>query len=184
MPPRILVASIGNPPPYAQTFHSAGHILSAALLSLLSYPPLSRSSTPAGLVSTGSEYTFYQSPSLMNSSGKPVAAAYKAFVRGLSPDDRSAAKLVVLHDELESPLGKIKMKIGGSTKGHNGIKDIVRALGGVEFVRIGVGIGRPESRDSKDVANFVLRKMTMGEMTRVKDGAGDALKLLEKIKGG
>lgn len=120
----------------------------------------------------------------MNSSGKPVATAYKAFVRVLDSDERKAAKMVVLHDELEAPLGKIKLKVGGSARGHNGLKDIVQALGDSNFIRIGVGIGRPESRDSRDVANFVLRKMTMGEVARVTDAAGDALKMLEKIREG
>ncbi|MCJ1392337.1 hypothetical protein MMC18_005204 [Xylographa bjoerkii] len=184
MTPRMLIASIGNPPPYALTLHSAGHVLSSALLSLLAYPPFSRSTSPAGLTTTGTEYTLYQSPTLMNVSGKPVAAAYKAFLKHLPPDERPSAKLVVLHDELESPLGKIKMKIGGSAKGHNGIKDITKALGGAEFVRIGVGIGRPESRESRDVASFVLRKMTAGELTRVRDGAGEVLMILEKVRSG
>jgi len=181
---RILIASIGNPAPHALALHSAGHVLSSALLSLLALPSLSRSNSPAGFTTTGGEYTLYQSPALMNVSGKPVATAYKAFLKNLAPDERISAKLVVLHDELESPLGKIKMKVGGSAKGHNGIKDIVRALGGADFVRIGVGIGRPESRESRDVANFVLRKMTAGEMARVRDGAGEVLMILDKIRSG
>ncbi|MCJ1399982.1 hypothetical protein MMC11_003185 [Xylographa trunciseda] len=184
MTTRILVASIGNPPPHTSTLHSAGHVLSSTLLSFLAYPPFSRSTSPAGFITTGGEYTLYQSPALMNASGKPVAAAYKAFLQSLPQDERPTAKLVVLHDELESPLGKIKMKVGGSAKGHNGIKDIIRAMGGADFVRIGVGIGRPESRESRDVANFVLRKMTVGEMARVRDGAGEVLMILEKIRRG
>ncbi|MCJ1433818.1 hypothetical protein MMC27_003183 [Xylographa pallens] len=184
MKTRILIASIGNPPPHALTLHSAGHILSTALVSLLNYPCFVRSTSPAGLITTGTEYTLYQSPALMNVSGKPIAAAYKAFLKDLSTNERPSAKLVVLHDELESPLGKIKMKVGGSAKGHNGIKDIMKALGGTDFVRIGVGIGRPESRESRDVASFVLRKMTMGEMARVRDGAEEVLMILENIRNG
>ena len=184
MTARILIASIGNPPPYASTLHSAGHIFSCALVSLLNYPPLSRSTSPAGLITTGTKYTLYQSSAPMNVSGKPIAAAYKAFVTDLPPNERPSAKLVVLHDEMESPLGKIKMKVGGSARGHNGIKDIMKALGGADFVRIGVGIGRPESRESSDVARFVMQKMTTGEMIRVKDGAEEALVVLEKIRSG
>ena len=120
----------------------------------------------------------------MNVSGKPIAAAYKAFCKELSAKERPSAKLVVLHDDLESPLGKIRMKVGGSAKGHNGIKDIMKVLGGADFLRIGVGIGRPESRNSTDVANFVLRKMTMGEMARVTDSAEEVLIILKKIRNG
>lgn len=181
---RILVASIGNPAPYAQSFHSAGHIVSDALQSHLQYPEFTKSKSPAGRISNGPEYTLYQSPSLMNVTGKPVASAWKHFLATLDADERETAKLVVLHDELELAPGKVKMKVGGSAKGHNGLKDIIRALGGAEFIRIGIGIGRPESRESSAVAKYVLRKMTSGEMGRVTTVAEDVAGMLEQIRDG
>ena len=185
MPNRLLIASLGNPAPYSNTFHSAGHALINALRENLSYPPFSRDRNFGnGLVSSGSNYTLWQSPSLMNISGKSVAAAYKGFLRDLPSDERSTAKLVVIHDELESPLGKIRLKIGGSARGHNGIKSCIASLGGMEFVRFGVGIGRPESRESKDVANYVLRKMTPSEIMKIRDGAGEVFGMLEKLREG
>ncbi|KAL9120232.1 MAG: hypothetical protein Q9187_003211 [Circinaria calcarea] len=183
MPTRLLIASLGNPAPYTNTFHSAGHTIINALRECLSYPPFSRDRNYGnGLVSSGSEFTLWQSPSLMNVSGKSVAAAYKGFIRELPSDERPTAKLVVIHDELESPLGKIKLKVGGSARGHNGIKSCIASLGGMEFSRLGVGIGRPESRDSKDVANYVLRKMTPSEAMKVKDGAEEVWRMLEKLR--
>ena len=92
------------------------------------------------------------------------------------------AKLVVVHDELESPLGKIKVKIGGSAKGHNGLKSCVSSLGGMAFTRIGVGIGRPESRESRDVANYVLRKMSPVEMQKVSNGVDEMMEVLIKMR--
>jgi len=184
MATRILVASIGNPAPYTNTFHSAGHVLSDALLDLLGYPRFTSSKSPAGRISKGPDYTFYQSPSSMNVSGKPVVAAWKSFLRDLDPDERATAKLVVLHDELELGLGKIKKKVGGSARGHNGIKDIAKALGNQDFIRIGTGIGRPVSRESSDVANYVLKKMTPVELTKVKDSAQEVVLLLERIRDG
>ena len=118
----------------------------------------------------------------MNVSGKAVATAWKGFLRDLSPDERDTAKLVVLHDELESPLGRIKVKVGGSARGHNGIKSCIGSLGGMQFTRIGVGIGRPESRESKDVANYVLRKMTSLEVVKIKDGAVDVIRVLASLR--
>ena len=120
----------------------------------------------------------------MNISGKPVASAYKAFLRSLPEEERATAKLVVLHDDLENGLGKIKLKVGGSAKGHNGIKDCTKTLGGTEFVRIGVGIGRPISREPRDVAAYVLRKMTPQERVTMTDRAEVVLRLLEKIREG
>ena len=117
----------------------------------------------------------------MNASGKGVAAAYKSFLLSLPVEERTNARLVILHDELEQPLGKVKVKVGGSAKGHNGIKSVMASLGGTELVKIGVGIGRPESRDKGLVANYVLKKMTVGEMTRVRNGAREVLMLLDRM---
>ena len=86
-----------------------------------------------------------------------------------------------MHDELESPLGKIKAKVGGSARGHNGLKSCVGSLGGMAFTRVGVGIGRPESRDSRDVANYVLRKMSGVEVQKVNGGVEDLVEILTKM---
>ena len=97
-------------------------------------------------------------------------------------EDRTRATLVVVHDELESPLGKIKVKIGGSVKGHNGLKSCVSSLGGTAFTRIGVGIGRPESRESRDVANYVLKKMSAVEAQKVNSGVEEVAEILMKMQ--
>ena len=102
--------------------------------------------------------TLWQSPSLMNISGVSLAAAWSQFVRENGPDE---ARLLVLHDELETALGKLRVKPGAnSPKGHNGLKSIKAQMGQVEYTRIGIGIGRPVSREPEEVANFVLRKWT------------------------
>lgn len=119
----------------------------------------------------------------MNVSGPPLAAAWRAFLRSLSSDeDRRAARLVVLHDELESPLGKTKSKTGGSVKGHNGLKSCLNALGAKGFVRIGVGIGRPESREREDVSRFVLRQMKAVEADAISNAAGSVVALLNEMR--
>ncbi len=120
----------------------------------------------------------------MNVSGPAVATAWKAFLNGLPNAHRSNAKLVVVHDELESPLGKIKVKHGGSARGHNGLKSVTSSLGGMEYSRIGVGIGRPVSRESKDVANYVLRKMSPVEVQKVSDGVDMLVVDLVKMRDG
>ena len=179
----IFVASLGNPRPYHNTLHSAGHTLLASLASELSYPPFERSRLfGKALVSAGPAFTLWQSPSLMNVSGPPLAAAWRTFLRSLTSDEeRKAARLVVLHDELQSPLGKTKAKTGGSAKGHNGLKSCVAALGANGFVKVGVGIGRPESRESDDVSQFVLRKMKATETEAINNAAGSVIALLNEM---
>ena len=120
----------------------------------------------------------------MNLSGKAVAGAWRAFLRDIPADERSEARLVVLHDELESPLGKVKQKLSTSShRGHNGIKSCKDVLGNKEpFVRLGIGIGRPESRESADVTKYVLRKMTSVERRAIEDAAGPVLECLNTMK--
>lgn len=118
----------------------------------------------------------------MNVSGPAVAKAWKAFLQDLPNEERTEAKLIVVHDELESPLGKIKIKAGGSAKGHNGLKSCMSSLGGMAFTRIGVGVGRPQSRESRDVANYVLRKMSPAEMQKVTAGLDEVMEALIQMR--
>ena len=182
----LFVASLGNPPPaYRNTLHSAGHTLLSSLQQYLAYPPFTKSRPHAnGLISQGENCTLWQSPSLMNLSGPVLATAWKAFLKALPSEDRSNAKLVVVHDELESPLGKIKAKHGGSAKGHNGLKSVTDSFAGKSYTRIGVGIGRPDSRESRDVVGHVMRKMTPLEFQKISDGVVALSENLVQIRDG
>jgi PTH1 family peptidyl-tRNA hydrolase len=179
-PIRLLVCSIGNPGPYINTLHSAGHTILSALASTLSYPSFQKSrSYGNGLVSAGLQFTLWQSSSQMNISGVGVAAAWRQFVKDVRGEE---AKLVVVHDELELSLGQVKVKSGtASPKGHNGLKSIREVLKGVEYTRIGVGIGRPESRDPDVVAGYVLRNMSAAEMAKVEGCVGKVAVELRKL---
>jgi PTH1 family peptidyl-tRNA hydrolase len=118
----------------------------------------------------------------MNESGKGVRAAYQTWSRSLV--GVGGGKLVVVHDELEKPLGAVSVKTqqGLSARGHNGIKSIMGVMGNVPFIRIGVGIGRPVSREQDDVARYVLRKMDAVEKSKIEasvDVVVERLKALE-----
>jgi PTH1 family peptidyl-tRNA hydrolase len=117
----------------------------------------------------------------MNESGKGVAAAFREFSRS-APEGR----LVIIYDELERQLGTVtvRTKEGASAKGHNGLKSIMASLGGQNFVRMGVGIGRPLSRESDDVARYVLRKMTEEERNKIEGSVDEVVRRLEELKRG
>ena len=118
-------------------------------------------------------------------SGPAVSKAWKAFLAKLPPEERRQARLVVVHDELELELGKVKVREGTSVKGHNGLKSIAAAMGGVKgWWRLGVGIGRPDSREQGDVSGYVLREMTRVEREKVKGAVLAAVGGIEKIAGG
>lgn len=123
----------------------------------------------------------------MNVSGPPLRLAWLAFLRLLaSEQERQSARLVVLHDELESPLGRVKIKQGSglSARGHNGLKSISAERDLAGCVKIGVGIGRCESREPDEVARYVLRRMTEGERDTIEDAAGEVIGALWAIADG
>jgi peptidyl-tRNA hydrolase, PTH1 family len=185
-PSRLLIASIGNPTPYLSTLHSAGHTVLFALASALGMP-LQKSGREwaHGLVSPGEEWTLWASPVSMNVSGPAVAGAWKAFLgaRGRRAGEGEPG-LVVLHDELESPLGTVRVRPGSlSPKGHNGLKSIREKMPNVQYTRIGIGIGRPESRDPSVVAGYVLRKMTPQERGRIEGCVGGVVQELRRLSG-
>jgi len=85
----------------------------------------------------------------MNASGDsagPARGSLKA------PLDR----VVVLHDEIDLPFGEVQSRLGGGLAGHNGLKSLKRGLGGADFWRVRVGVGRPGSTDPEVVASYVL----------------------------
>ena len=179
----LFIASLGNPGrTYQNTRHNAGHILLVTLASHLSYPPFAISTQHArGQISQKRDSLLWQCPTYMNVSGKAVATAWKAFLRDLEIDEQKNARLVVVHDELESLPGKIKVKTGGSVKGHKGLLDCKKYLNGTEFWRMSVGIGRPESRDRDAVTSYVLKAMTRQEKDAITSGVDEAAIQLDKI---
>lgn len=183
-PTRLLVASIGNPAPYLNTLHSAGHTVLHSLARSLAAPPFTKSRPHGnGLLTSvpAANLTLWQSPSLMNISGAALSAAWKQFARDTHGAD---VALVVLHDELESPLGTVKVKGGGaSARGHNGLKSIKEVMGSVAYTRVGVGIGRPSSRESGEVARYVLRKMTGVERAALEGCVGRVEEELARLAG-
>lgn len=178
----LLICSIGNPGvTYKDTLHSAGHTALTRLAEQLGYSGFYKSQAHSnGFVSVplnsngDASWTLWQSPLYMNESGRAVRNAFRSWKKTLSDNE---GRLVIVHDELEKPLGAVSVKTDPklSAKGHNGLKSIMDQLGGgTAFVRIGVGIGRPESRLSDDVARYVLRKMSPAEKKAI-EGATDKI---------
>ncbi|KAM0327561.1 hypothetical protein ACHAQA_005852 [Verticillium albo-atrum] len=176
-PPRILLFSLGNPSPYQNTLHSAGHHALASLIPLLSsQAPFAktRHAAKSPLASFSPEYALIQSPSLMNISGKYASAAYRAF-------EDPTLSLLVVHDDLEEELGVVRIrKWNSSHRGHNGVKSVGKSLRPADFpdarfARISIGIGRPEARERETVSDYVLREMTGLERRVLAEKAGEGV---------
>jgi peptidyl-tRNA hydrolase, PTH1 family len=110
--------------------------------------------------------------SYMNVSGGPVSAL--AGFYGITPDH-----VVAVHDEIDIPFNTVKLKTGGGEGGHNGLRDISKALGTKDYLRVRVGVGRPPGR--MDTADYVLRDFATAELKELPfllDEAADAVELL------
>ncbi len=158
-----LVVGLGNPgSEYAQTRHNIGQMVANELahrwsgsFSALGRTHAQATSIRLGGVGPSSVPAALAKPmSYMNVSGGPVSALAKYY--GVP-----AADVVVIHDELDIPFGAIRLKRGGGSGGHNGLKDVSKALDTPDYIRVRVGIGRPPGRQAP--AEFVLKPFTATE---------------------
>ena len=108
----------------------------------------------------------------MNVSGGPVAGLAKFY--GVDPE-----RVVIVHDELDIPFDTIKLKTGGGHGGHNGVRDVAKALDSAEFARVRVGIGRPTGR--QDPADWVLDPFGATERKNLPILLGDAADAVEQL---
>jgi PTH1 family peptidyl-tRNA hydrolase len=154
---RWLIIGLGNPgPEYAGNRHNAGRMVAELLAARMGSSfrrHRSRADIAEGTLA-GVPATVGIARSYMNLSGGPVAAL-SVFYK-IPP-----SRIVVIHDELDVPFGEIRLKFGGGTGGHNGLRSVSAALGTRDFFRVRFGIGRPPGR--MDPARFVLRDFTAAE---------------------
>jgi len=147
-----LVVGLGNPGrEHAPTRHNAGFWFVDALASRLATAFASEGRFHGALARAGSDLRLLKPGTYMNLSGRSVAALARFFA--VAPGE-----MLVVHDELDLLAGEAKLKFGGGTAGHNGLRDIAAQLGTPDFWRLRIGIGHP--RDSaipqQDVADYVL----------------------------
>lgn len=174
-----LIVGLGNPgPEYEQTRHNAGFwwVDAIAREHGASLSVESKFHGWAGRLKTGGHEAWLLKPStFMNRSGQAVAALAR-FYR--IPTEN----ILVVHDELDLPLGAAKMKKGGGHGGHNGLKDIVAHLGSNDFWRLRLGIGHPG--DAREVVNFVLRAPSREESDLIASAMEASTRLLPDLLAG
>lgn len=108
----------------------------------------------------------------MNDSGRSVVPATRFYK--LDP-----AALLVVHDEVDLDTGRLQARLGGGLAGHNGLRSIARTLGSQDFLRLRVGVGRPERGDRRPVADYVLSPFDPSDdTTALVAAAADAVELL------
>lgn len=167
---------LGNPgPEYAGTRHNLGAEAVASLAARYGAPM--RKGKERALVAEarlGGKLLVLAFPqTFMNLSGESVGR----LVRRYGVVDLGA--LVVVHDELDLPSGRVKVKVGGGTAGHNGLESIRSHLRSTAFSRIRIGIGRPPGRQMG--ADYVLRRPAKGERVGLDVAVEEAADAIECI---
>lgn len=166
-----VVVGLRNPgADYEGTRHNVGAEVVERVLARSGESPGRAPSRVSGLIATtgvGDDRTLFLLPyTFMNESGRVVRATLDYYK--VSTDD-----LLVVHDDIDLPFGRLRLQVAGGSGGHNGIRSVESALGTKEFSRLKLGVGRPPG--SQDPADYVLRSFSKSERPEVdvivEDGA-------------
>lgn len=145
-----LLVGLGNPgPKYEATRHNVGFlVLDEVARELGASLDRQKFSALIGEAELEGERILLMKPqTFMNLSGEAVGAACR--FHKIEPGD-----VIAIHDELDLPAGSVRIKVGGGHGGHNGLRSLLAHLPGPDFIRLRVGIGRPEG--GRDVTSWVL----------------------------
>jgi peptidyl-tRNA hydrolase, PTH1 family len=180
MPPIRLVAGLGNPGrEHAATRHNAGFWFADALASQFGAAFVNEGRFHGQVAKASGDLRLLKPGTYMNLSGRSVAGLARFFA--IAPED-----VLVVHDELDLPPGDVKMKFGGGTAGHNGLRDIATQFGTPAFWRLRIGIGHP--RDSaipqQDVADYVLAPPAAGDLAAIRTAIDRGLEAWPAIAAG
>ncbi|WP_341393953.1 aminoacyl-tRNA hydrolase [Arthrobacter sp. G119Y2] len=172
-----LVVGLGNPGPgYSRNRHNIGQMVLDDLASRVGgnfKTHKSRAQILEGRLGIGGPRVILAKPlTYMNLSGGPVSALSKFF-------DIPASNVVAVHDEIDIPFNTVKLKSGGGEGGHNGLRDMSRALGTKDYLRVRVGVGRPPGR--MDTADYVLKDFPPAEAKELPFLIGDAADAVELL---
>lgn len=174
-----LLVGLGNPgPEYEQTRHNAGFWWTDAAAKALG-ARLSAERAYFGLVARVNRpdgpVWLLQPQTYMNLSGKSVAALARFFK--IAPQE-----ILVVHDDLDLQPGQMKLKLGGSHAGHNGLRDIHAQLGTADYWRLRLGIGHPGVK--AEVVDYVLRKPAPEQREAIHKSIDESMAALDLLLAG
>jgi PTH1 family peptidyl-tRNA hydrolase len=147
----LLVVGLGNPGrEYARNRHNVGHLVVDELARRHGGSWKSKfSGQIAEIRLDGHKVALLKPETFMNDSGRAVSGAARFYK--LEPGE-----VLVVHDEGDFELGRLELKVGGGLSGHNGLRSIAQHLKTPDFLRLRIGVGRPERGDPRPLADYVL----------------------------
>ncbi|WP_274572432.1 aminoacyl-tRNA hydrolase [Neisseria leonii] len=174
-----LIAGLGNPGrEYEHTRHNAGFWFADELAwqwKAVWKEEKKYAGQVARVAHENGEVWLLKPDTFMNLSGKAVGALAQFYK--IRPEE-----ILVVHDELDIPCGRIRFKRGGGNGGHNGLKDIQAKLGTADFYRLRLGIGHPGDRNL--VSAYVLNKPSAEDRQKIDEAVGKSLKGLPLVMAG
>jgi peptidyl-tRNA hydrolase, PTH1 family len=164
-----LIVGLGNP---GKQYENTRHNFGFRVLDLLGNGEKWENKYDCQLIKT--DDVILTKPQLfMNLSGKPVSQVLKYY---------PAAQLVIIHDDLDLPLGSMKIMKNSSSAGHKGVQSVIDELGSKDFIRIRLGIDNPETRGQINSEDFVLQKFTAAEEPLIKEVLEKAIAAVELLE--
>ena len=170
-----LVVGLGNPgAQYEQTRHNVGfHVVDLLAQKMgWSWERRGRAMQAPGMIET-EKIVLVKPLTFMNKSGEAVGELMRWYK--LQPDD-----VLVVYDDLDLPVGRVRLRSGGSAGGHNGISNIIQHLHTQEFPRLRVGIGRP-ANSHMDTINYVLGVPPLDERITLSQGEEQAMQAIPLV---
>ncbi len=172
-----LIVGLGNPgQQYRFTRHNAGAMFLESLCDVFygEMRPDAKFFGKAERINIAGKYVRLLFPTtFMNNSGQAVSAMVHYF-------DIQPGEILIAYDELDLPVGTVRLKTGGGHGGHNGVRDVEKALGTRDFHRLRIGIGRPRG----DGINYVLGVPSKAEADAIQDNIDEAIGLLPLLVEG
>lgn len=178
-PADLLIIGLGNP---GDQFEGTRHNLGAAVVQVLADRADARlrktkaRALAAGVLMNDKRVVLAFPLTFMNHSGEAVRLLVRSY--GI----QEAAHIVIIHDELDLDVGRLRLKAGGGLAGHNGLRSITQHIGTTEYIRLRIGIGRPPA--SQVGSEFILRKPGKAERELLDpaiEEAADAIELLTEV---
>ena len=176
-----LIAGLGNPgPSYENTRHNAGAWFVQALakeagVSFKSEPRFKGHHVMTRSAESNCELHLLLPSTFMNLSGQSISALARYYA--ISP-----AEMLVVHDDIDLPIGDIRLKFNGGHGGHNGLRDIISHLGSADFHRLRIGVNHPGHRD--DVSDYVLSSPSKQERAAIFTAFQKALSIVPTLQNG
>ena len=174
-----LIVGLGNPGKDYQTHrHNAGFwfVDSLATKFDVQFTAKSKFLGESSSITLGKKLTHLLKPkTFMNNSGGSIKSLANYY--NIKSDE-----ILVAHDELDLPIGTVKLKMSGGHGGHNGLRDTIKALDTNNFYRLRIGIGHPGTKD--DVVDFVLSSPGISELKHIESSMNNAIEVVDSLANG